>query len=134
MFFLVALVFSTRLDIQFTLPKLVIIQAFAPILAGFWVLRLARNEVRPLPVVVFAAGIALSVWWVISSVFAVHPPTALNGAHGRYNGLWNQETFFFLFLIVASSQFERTGIERLIKLLLAALVPVSLYALVQYVG
>ena len=134
MFFLVALVFSTRLDIQFTLPKLVIIRAFTPILAGFWVLRLARNEVRPLPVVVFAAGIALSVWWVISSVFAVHPPTALNGAHGRYNGLWNQETFFFLFLIVASSQFERTGIERLIKLLLAALVPVSLYALVQYVG
>src|SRR6266850_1377069 len=133
-FFLVASVFSTGLDIQFTLPKLVILRVFTPILACLWAVRLARNEVRPLPVVVFATGMALSLWWAISSVFAVHLPTALNGAHGRYNGLWNQEIFFFLFLIAATSQFERAGIERLIKLLLGALMAVSLYALVQYVG
>jgi len=32
--------------------------------------------------------------------------TALNGAHGRYNGLWNQGIFLLVFLIVASSKFE----------------------------
>jgi hypothetical protein len=33
LFLLVALVFSTRLEVQFTLPKLVVLRLFAPILA-----------------------------------------------------------------------------------------------------
>jgi O-antigen ligase/tetratricopeptide (TPR) repeat protein len=133
-FFIVALVFSTLLEAQFTLPKLVVIRLFAPILAALWASRLARDAVAPVPLATFVAAAALSVWWVISTVFAIHLPTALNGAHGRYNGLWNQELFLVVFLIVASSKFEIVELERMTQFFVGAMVPVSLYALVQTLG
>jgi len=134
LFFLVALAFSTRLDVQFTLPKLAIIRAVTPVLLCFWTLRLARQELRPLPRFVLASALGLSLWWIITSAFAVHPPTALNGAHGRYNGLWTQEILLLQFLIIASSSFGPVVVERLTMWLVGALAPVSLYTIIQYFG
>lgn len=134
LFFLVALVFSTELQVQFTLPKLLVIRAMAPLLGVLWVWRLRRNQVQPLPWYVVASAIALSAWWIVTTIFAVDPVTAAEGADGRYNGLWSGLLFLLIFLLVASSRFETTEIERLIKYLLAALIPVSVYALAQYAG
>ncbi len=133
-FLFMALVLSTSLEVQFTLPKLVVFRLFAPILAALWAGRLARDAVRRLPITVLASAAALGVWWGISTVFASHVPTALNGAHGRYNGLWNHEILLLVFLGVASSKFEIEEIERLTQFIVGAMVPVSLYALVQTAG
>jgi hypothetical protein len=109
LFFLVALVFSTRLDIQFTLSKLVIVRALTPILAGFWAVRLSRNEVRPVPAVVFATGIALSLWWVITSFCR---PSTDGPPRCMADNVCEREIFSsFLIAVLA----VRAGIERLIK-------------------
>ena len=101
---LIATVFSARLETQFTLPKLLVIRAFAPVLAGFWLVRFRHGETRPLPRAVLAAAVALAVWWVVSTMMAVHRPTAIDGVHGRYNGLWNQWILLSMGLIVASTK------------------------------
>ncbi|MDO8677365.1 MAG: O-antigen ligase family protein, partial [Acidobacteriota bacterium] len=132
--FLVTLVFSTRLEAQFSLPKLLIIRIFASILAGVWLVRFTRDGTRRLPRAVPVAAAALGLWWVLSTLTAVHPPTALHGAHGRYNGLWTQLLALSFFLIAASSRFGVSDIERLAKCLVAAMVLAASYALVQFAG
>ena len=62
LFVLVALAFSTNLTIQFTLPKLVVIRALAPVLGIVWAVRLLRNDVQAPPHGVLAATAALSLW------------------------------------------------------------------------
>lgn len=132
--FLVALVFSTRLEAQFSLPKLLIIRIFTSIFAGVWLVRFSRDGTRRLPRAVGVAVAALGLWWVLSTLTAVHPPTALNGAHGRYNGLWTQLMALSFFLIAASSRFGVADVERLTKCLVAALALAASYALVQFAG
>jgi putative inorganic carbon (HCO3(-)) transporter len=134
LFFLVALAYSTNLSVQFTLPKLVVIRTFAPVLGVFWAFRFIRNEVEPPPRAVLAAAVALSLWWIATTIFAVHQPTAIHGAHGRYNGLWTQLLMLSLFLMIASSRFAAADVERLTMGMTAALVPTGCYALVQYAG
>src|SRR6185295_15661704 len=134
LFFLVALVFDTSLEVQFTLPKLLIIRAAIPVLAAVWALRLACHQVKPLPRSIAITGAAFAAWLIVTTIFAVHQPTALHGAHGRYNGLWNQAICLFIFFIVATSHLDVAQIERLLRVMLAALVPVALYALVQFAG
>src|SRR5215510_10679006 len=108
LFFLVALVFDTSLEVQFTLPKLLIVRLATPVLAALWVVRFVRGEVRPVPSYIVIAAAFYAGWLIVTTVFAVHQPTALHGAHGRYNGLWNQAIWLLLFLIVASSAFDVT--------------------------
>src|ERR1700730_16581674 len=81
------LAFSSSLQIQFTLPKLVILRAIGPLLIIVWMFRWRTGETRRLPAVVLIATVALGIWWVITTFLAVDRTTALNGAHGRFNGL-----------------------------------------------
>ena len=54
--------------------------------------------------------------------------------HGRYNGLWTQETFLCLFAVVAFSDLGLRDVEWLTNLLVLANVPVAMYAVVQFLG
>jgi len=131
---LVALAFSTTLESQFTLPKLLALRALTPIVCALWTWRMARGEARPLPRAVLATGVAMNAWWIVTTLTAAHPHSALEGLHGRYNGLWQQEICFFLFVAVASAPFDLDAVVRLAKVFVAALVPVSLYAIAQFAG
>jgi O-antigen ligase len=128
------LAFSPGLQIQFTLPKLVILRALVPLLIVVWMFRSRNGETRRVPAVVLIATVALGVWWVITTLFAVDRPTALNGAHGRFNGLWTQSLLLTLFLLSATSSLPPKDLLLRLKLLLAALVPAALYAIAQHAG
>jgi hypothetical protein len=80
---------------------------------------------------VFVSVCALAGWWILTTAFAVDPHTALNGAHGRYNGLINQLILVLLFIVVASTAASRSDVEKFLTLLVSALVPVSIYAVLQ---
>ena len=85
LFLLIALVFSRSNSVQFTLPKLLVLQAFAPVILLLWLARLRAGEVRPLPRPVLISLGVLAACWILTTAFAVDVHTALNGAHGRYN-------------------------------------------------
>ena len=86
-FLLIALVFSRSLEIQFTLPKLLVLRALAPFILLLSLARFRAGEVKRLPRSVFVSVCALAGWWLLTTAFAVDLHTALDGAHGRYNGL-----------------------------------------------
>ena len=128
------LAFSTALDVQFTLPKLLVLQIAAPVLIGLWIWRLADGGVRPLPQPLVLATVTLAAWWAITTATAVHPRTALDGAFGRFNGLWTHLLFLTLFLLLASSRLTLTDIERRLRVLVGVLVVSGIYSLAQYIG
>lgn len=132
LFFSLALVFSTDNLVSFTLPKLVVLRIGTLILVLLAGIRFWKGPVTPIPRWVWYTGVGLGLWWIFSTFFALHMPTALNGVFGRYNGLWTHEIFLLLFFLAASMEVDEGRTERILKLFIAALIPVSLYALIQY--
>jgi Flp pilus assembly protein TadD/O-antigen ligase len=131
---LIALQFSTSLEVQFTLPKLLWLRVIAPLIVVLWMIRFLRNGIRPIPTSILAAVGVLVAWWTFTTFFAVDLPVAMQGMHGRYNGLLNHLILVVLFLVVASTAASQEEIEGLLTLFVLALVPVALYALVQNLG
>jgi hypothetical protein len=113
LFFTVSLVFTTRTHDQFTLPKLAALRFCTLFLVLFLVYRLQKSMVKAIPKSVLYAASALCLWWILSTFFAFHKPTALHGAYGRYNGLWNHLLFLLLFFITASMPMEAKRLKRI---------------------
>jgi len=134
LFFSVALVFSTGLLVNFTLPKLVALRVCTLCLILFWIYRIKKGEVKSVPKLVLYSGVILGLWWIFTTFFALHKPTAIHGVYGRYNGLLTHEIWLLIFFIIVSMPMDIKRIERILKLFIASLIPVSLYALVQFYG
>ena len=132
LFFSLTLLFTLKIQVHFTLPKLIALRIDTLFLVLIWIYRLKRGELKSIPRPTFYTIIALSVWWIFSTFFAVHKFTALNGIYGRYNGLWNHETYLLLFIIFSTMPMDLNRIKRMLKLFVLALVPVSVYTLVQF--
>jgi O-antigen ligase len=131
LFFTVSLVFTTRTHDQFTLPKLAALRFCTLFLVLFLVYRWQKGMVKAVPKSVLYAASVLCFWWILSTFFAFHKPTALHGAYGRYNGLWNHLLFLLLFFMMASMPMEAKRLERILRLFVLAMIPVSLYAIFQ---
>jgi putative inorganic carbon (HCO3(-)) transporter len=131
LFFTVSLVFTTRTHDQFTLPKLAALRFCTFFLVVFLVYRWHKGMVKAVPKSVLYAASVLCFWWILSTFFAFHKPTALHGAYGRYNGLWNHLLFLLLFFMTASMPMTAKRLERILRLFVLALIPVSLYAIFQ---
>jgi putative inorganic carbon (hco3(-)) transporter len=132
--FSVALLFSTHLLVNFTLPKLLALRLCTLVLTCFWIFRIRRTQVRPLPRLIQYTAIIMGLWWILTTFFALHKPTAIHGVYGRYNGLLTHETWLLLFFIIASVPRSIERVERILKVFAAALIPVSVYALMQALG
>ena len=130
----IALAFDPGLQVQFTLPKLVVLYFGTAALLLVWAWRLWRGLVRPVPRLVLVPALALAAWWLATFPFAVDRHTALYGMHGRYNGLIAHASMLALFLATASSGVSRDSVRRLTTWMLAALVPIAAYAVAQSAG
>ncbi len=67
MFFSMGIIFSTNLQIHFTLPKLVVLRVGALVIFSFWFYRFTKRELIPVPKIIFLPAIALLAWWVFST-------------------------------------------------------------------
>jgi O-antigen ligase len=130
----VGVVFVPGLDVQFTLPKLVLFFFGAAVLVAAWGWRLQRGLVCCVPRGVLIPAVALGVWWVATLPFAIDRTTALFGMHGRYNGLLTQGSMLLLFLGIASSGLSRDAVRRLIASLVITTIPLATYAAAQSAG
>jgi hypothetical protein len=99
-----------------------------------WVVRLIQGGVRPVPRIVLVPALGLACWWAIVTPFAADVRTAINGMHGRYNGLINGILLLVVFLVVASTVRSRTDLRRLVVAFVISLVPVAAYAAAQDFG
>ena len=133
-FFSLALLFTTSIQVHFTLPKLVALRICTLFMLLLWVYRFTKGHIKKLPKRVLYTGLALGLWWAFSSFFALHKYTALHGVYGRYNALYNHEIYLLLFFMIASIPMDIERIKRIVRLFVYALVPVSLYAILQYHG
>ncbi len=128
------LAFSTNLQVQFTLPKLLILRAASAALVLIWMWRFHRRETRPLPGLVLPAGMLLAAWWLITTAVAVDPLTALEGAHGRFNGLWTNALLLTLVVVTATSRVPLRELTVRVKVLVAGLAVAAVYTMVQSAG
>jgi len=133
-FLLIALAFDRTSQIQFTLPKLIVLRFCGAGLVLLWAWRAHRDSLEPIPRLVLVPATLLISWWIVVTPLAVDMRTALHGMHGRYNGLINHATMMGLFFVVATSAMSRATIRRSMILCIAALVPVVVYALAQSIG
>jgi O-antigen ligase len=129
--FPVLLIFDTSLKSQFTLPKLLWIQTIFPAIAVVWMIMVWRGVCAVAPTRILWALLVLVGWWILSTCFAIHIPTALHGMTGRYNGLLAHILWAILFVFIATGGKERKRIERFMALIAAALFLVALYAICQ---
>jgi putative inorganic carbon (HCO3(-)) transporter len=134
LFFSVALLFSTSIHVHFTLPKLLALRICSLCLVVLWIVRLRRGKMQILPSFVLYAGAAFGLWLILSTFFALHLPTALHGVYGRYNALINNEIYIVLFFLVATLPMDIKRISRITIVFVFALVPVSFYAILQYLN
>ena len=130
----VALAFSTSLTIQFALPKLFVLRAALAVLGALWLWRLHRGEIVAVPRSIAASVAGLAGWWIVVTIAAQHVPTALNGAPGRYNGLWTELGMLSVFAFVATTNFDESEVETLAARYAAVLVPTAAYAVMQLAG
>jgi O-antigen ligase len=130
----VGLAFDPGLQVQFTLPKLVVFYIGGAAILLTWAWRVQRGLVRPVPRLVLVPALALAAWWLATFPFAADRHTALYGMHGRYNGLIAHASMLVLFLAIASSGLSRDSIRRLTAWMVAALIPVAGYAAAQSAG
>jgi putative inorganic carbon (HCO3(-)) transporter len=128
------LAYSTVLESKFVLPKAIVL--CAGVLA-FGVLLIVRNwrgrAVAP-PRSALLLALALGAWWMVSTPFALHLPTALNGEYNRYNGLWTHLCWLGLFVASSSIPSDLTTVRRIAALLAAAVVPVALVNIADATG
>ena len=79
-------------------------------------------------------SLAIGVWWLVSTVFALHLPTALNGEFNRYNGLWTHLCWLALFVASITIPSDVAAVRRIVGLLSAAIVPVAIINIAETAG
>lgn len=133
-FFLsVSLIYSKSLFVHFSLPKLAFLQLLTILILVFWVYKFINNTTKSIPSSILISAFLLMLWWISTTFFALHLPTALYGFYGRYNGLYSHITYLLLFVICSSLPLNLKRIENILKLFVVSLVPVSLYSLYQLI-
>lgn len=125
---------SPALDSKFSLPKLMVLGAGVLALGVLLIARLWRNHgVAPSRLVLLLA-LGLGAWWIASTPFALHLPTALDGEYDYYNGLWAHLCWLVLFAAAMFIPADTRAVRNITLLLVAAVVPVAAINILETTG
>ena len=128
------LAFSPALESKFVLPKAIVLSAGVFALGTLLLVRNWRGRSVAPPLWALLLSITLGAWWVASTPFALHLPTALNGEYNRYNGLWTHLCWLALFVASMCIPCDVPAVRRIAALLAAAVVPVALINIAETTG
>ncbi len=133
-FFVLFLVFSPLLESKFTLPKLLALRVglLAFSLLALW--RAWRGAAFSAPRAVLLLAVALGLWWLATTPFAVHLQTALDGAENRYDGLWTHLCWLALFFVALVMPQDAPTARRIVGLLVFACAAVAAINLSESAG
>ncbi len=125
---------SPALDSKFSLPKLIVLSAGVFALCLLLIARIWRGHSAAPSRPVLLLALALGGWWVVSTPFALHLPTALNGEYDYYNGLWTHLCWLALFAASMSIPSDTHTVRKIAVLLVAAVVPPAAINLLETTG
>ncbi len=126
--------FSTHLNGHFTLPKLLAATVFTGLLLIPYAYRAWRGSLNHIPVLLWLPALLLAGWWLFATTQSIHPQTALEGQHGRYNGLLTHLGWLILLLLLAGLPLNINRFRRILLFAYFAIIPVCIHAFMQYVG
>ena len=133
-FYFLFLAFSPALESKFVLPKAIVLSAGVLALGVLLIVRNRRDHGVAPPRWALLLSLALGAWWIASTPFALHLPTALNGEYNRYNGLWTHLCWLALFVASMSIPSDLSSARRIAALLTAAIVPVAVVNIAETTG
>ena len=128
------LAYSTALESKFVLPKAIVLCAGVLALGILLFVRNWRGHGVAPPRWGLLLALALGAWWIVSTPFALHLPTALDGEYNRYNGLWTHLCWLALFVASIAIPSDVTAVRRITALLSAAIVPVAVVNIAETMG
>jgi O-antigen ligase len=131
---LTTLATSPSIEVEFALPKLIAFEACAAVIGLLWAFRAWQGAWRPLSKPIAAGVVAWGVWLAVTSWTAVDRRVALDGMHGRYNGLWTQWLLLGLFVSSATSAWSERFVRLLLRVVSVVMVPAAVMAIAQYAG
>ena len=124
---------SPALDSKFALPKSIVLALGVFSLGALLIARSMRGKLAPPPWALLLS-LALGAWWIVSTPFALHLPTALDGVYDYYNGLWTHLCWLALFVASLSLPLDSATLRRIAVLITAAIVPVAVVTIVETAG
>ena len=133
-FLALCLGYSSALESKFVLPKAVVLCAGLLALGILLTVRTWRGLRHPPPRWALLLSLGLGAWWTVSTPFALHLPTALNGEYNRYNGLWTHLSWLALFVASLALQANLRTVRSIVALLIAAIVPVAAITVLETTG
>lgn len=132
--FIIPLAATTSVSWPFSLLKILLlgITSFSCLLLWCW--RLMNGE-APIRWQRQSTLLALLLgWFMLSTLFSVHPATSILGKYGRYDGLLTFASYLALFWVAFQHNWSEQDISWLATAVLAGAGLVSFYALVQALG
>jgi O-antigen ligase len=133
-FLLLFLACSPALDSKFALPKAIVLSAGVLALCILLLLRNRHGQGVAPRRSALLLSLALGAWWIVSTPFALHLPTALDGVYDYYNGLWTHLCWLALFVASMSIPSGLPAARRIAALLTAAIVPVAVVNIAETTG
>lgn len=133
-FFSLFLTCSPALDSKFALPKAIVLSAGVFALGILLIVRNRRGRGVAPPRSTLLLSLALGAWWIISTPFALHLPTALDGVYDYYNGLWTHLCWLALFVASMSIPSDLPTVRRIAAFLTAAVVSVAVVNIAETTG
>lgn len=124
-FLILFLVCNPALDSKFSLPKSIVLSAGVFALSLLLIARIWRGQSAAPARPVLLLTLALGGWWIATTPFALHLPTALSGEYDHYNGLWVHLCWLALFVASMFIPTDTRTVWRIAFLLVAATVPVA---------
>lgn len=125
---------SPALDSKFALPKAIVLSAGVLALGILLIVRNWRGHGVAPPRWALLLSLALGVWWMVSTPFALHLATALDGVYDYYNGLWTHLCWLALFVASMSMPSDLPTTRRIAALVTAAIVPVAIVNITETTG
>ena len=133
-FLLLVLACSPALDSKFALPKAMVLAAGVLALGVLLLVRNSRGGCSAPSRPALLLSLALGAWWMISTPFALHLATALDGVYDYYNGLWTHLCWLALFIVSLAIPSDLPTARRIAALLAGAVVPVALVNVAEASG
>ncbi|HZL03888.1 MAG TPA: O-antigen ligase family protein [Coriobacteriia bacterium] len=119
---------------QFDIVKVFVMRALVLVGAAAWLWGLLRHGGRVRVTRTEWLVLAILAWLVLTSVFSIHPPTAVFGKYRRFEGLLSFMTYMGAFFLTLQLVDRPARIRSLARTLVVGGVLVSLYGVIQYLG
>lgn len=135
-------IYSSRI---FEPDKIALLRSLALLILLAWLVKLIEQggahweRIEPgtskiktiLRIPLVAPALAMAVLYIVSTIFSITPSVSLWGSYQRLQGTYTTLSYLVIFGAIIANLRKRSQLERLITVIIAASLPVTLYGVLQ---